>query len=207
MMATDRKATVKNVVFDVGRVLIDFNYDDLFALLSRHGAEISTEADFVTRVGLLEYEQGQLSSTCFLARLQGLLRQPLPEEELQAAWIGLFSPVPAMLELASELKSVCGVFLLSNTSELHWQHLQSAYALNACCHDLLASYEIGALKPEPAIYRTVEKRFGLVPATTLFIDDRQDNVAGAQACGWQGHWHRDRKETIVKLKQLSGLYD
>lgn len=207
MMATGRNATVKNVVFDVGRVLIDFNYVDFFTLLNRHGAEISTEADFVIRVGLLEYEKGKLTSAHFLGRLQSLLRCPLPEEELEAAWIGLFSPVPAMLELATELKSVCGVFLLSNTSELHWQHLQSAYALNECCHDLLASYEIGALKPEPGIYRAVEKRFDLVPATTLFIDDRQENVAGAQACGWQGHWHRDRKETIAKLKQLSGLYD
>lgn len=207
MMATGRNATVKNVVFDVGRVLIDFNYVDFFTLLNLHGAEISTEADFVTRVGLLEYEKGKLTSAHFLGRLQSLLRCPLPEEELEAAWIGLFSPVPAMLELATELKSVCGVFLLSNTSELHWQHLQSAYALNECCHDLLASYEIGALKPEPGIYRAVEKRFDLVPATTLFIDDRQENVAGAQACGWQGHWHRDRKETIAKLKQLSGLYD
>ncbi len=48
---------------------------------------------------------------------------------------------------------------------------------------LVISWEVGALKPEPAIYRTALERLGVAPEEALFVDDRPENVAGAQAVG------------------------
>lgn len=193
---------IDSVVFDVGRVLIDFGYDDFFALLRSRGAQIGDEADFAEKVGLIPYEHGRIGDAEFLERLGGLLTEPLPGADLAAAWNNIFDPVDEMLDFAGALNGRCRVFLLSNTSGMHWRHLQERYRLGDLCRDLLASCEVGVMKPDPAIYRACEERFKLCPERTIFVDDKPDNVEGALACGWQGLHHRANGETIARLKRL-----
>lgn len=199
-------SSVSNVVFDVGRVLIDFSYADFFALLMRHGADISGEEDFSAQVGLVGYEQGKISDVLFLQRLNALLVTPLPETQLISAWNNLFTPIHEMLDFAKNLKRHCQVYLLSNTSPLHWQHLQQTYHLHDYCHDLLASFQLGAMKPAAEIFAAAADRFRLEPEMTIFIDDKIENVAGAIACGWQGLLHQDSATTIIRLEELIERY-
>jgi len=193
---------VKSVVFDVGRVLIDFSYDQFFALLNARGGQVYDEADFSARAGLIPYEHGRISNQQFLKQVNALLTRPLSEQELTTAWNDLFSPCSQMLACARQLKKHCRVYLLSNTSALHWQHLKETYGLSQICHDLFASYEVGVMKPNAEIFTAAQQRFGLTPKETLFIDDKQENVTGAIACGWQGLWHEDAEATIATLKML-----
>lgn len=198
---------IDNVVFDVGRVLINFGYDALFSMLRSRGAQIIDEADFSAKVDLIPYEHGHISDEDFLDRLGALLTDPLPKPDLAAAWNNIFDPVEDMLEFTRTLKSHCRVFMLSNTSRLHWQHLQQCYGLNDLSLDLLASYEVGVMKPAAGIYRACEQRFDVRPDTTIFVDDKLDNVNGALACGWQGLHHVSSEETITKLKGLVSFDD
>ena len=191
-----------DIVFDVGKVLIDYDYERLFRLLNQHGAGIENEEDFARRVDLIGYEQGKFSDADFISRLNGLLLRPLPATAVTAAWNDLFTPITPMLDLARELKNSCGVFLLSNTSGLHWQHLRRVYRLDDVCHDLFASYQVGLMKPAAEIYRTAETRFGLNPASTLFVDDKEVNVAGALACGWQGFRHETPQQSRQRIEYL-----
>lgn len=198
-------AVVSDVVFDVGRVLINFSYDRFAAKLRQQGAVCDGPEDFLRHVDLIGYEHGELSSDEFLAQINALLKEPLPPAELAAAWNDLFSPIDEMLALAGRLKQHCGVYLLSNTSELHWQHIQALFGLDMICHDLLASYEVGAMKPAPEIFAAACSRFDLRPETTVFIDDLEENVKGAIACGWHGIWHRSADATRQQLQRLTGL--
>jgi HAD superfamily hydrolase (TIGR01509 family) len=198
-------AMVDNVVFDVGRVLIDLQYGAFFDLLQSRGASIASVEDFIDRADLHRYEHGEMSSAEFLERVNGLLSEPLPPAELAAAWNDLFSPIQEMLDLAALLKAHCGVYLLSNTSELHWEHLARTFAFDRICHDRLASYQVGAMKPDPEIFSAACQHFGLRPERTVFIDDLEKNVRGAQACGWYGVWHREIAATKAELQQLTGL--
>ena len=195
---------VSDVVFDVGRVLIDFSYERFAAKLRRHGAQCAGAEDFLAEVDLLGYEQGKISSATFLAQVNRLLRDPLPEAELIAAWNDLFTPMREMLQLAGSLKQHCGVYLLSNTSEIHWQHIRQAYDLDSLSHDRLASYEVGVMKPAAEIFAVAGRRFNLQPATTVFVDDLEVNVKGAIACGWHGVWHRSFAQTRTELVRLTG---
>jgi HAD superfamily hydrolase (TIGR01509 family) len=199
--------TVHNVVFDVGRVLINFGYDDLFFMLRSRGAHIIDETDFAQKVDLIPYEHGHLSDDDFLDRLGNLLSDPLPKEDLAVAWNNIFDPIDDMLEFTRKLNQQCQVFMLSNTSHMHWQHLQQFYGLNTLCRDLVASYEIGVMKPDAGIYRACEERFVVRPDNTIFVDDKIDNVKGALACGWQGLHHVSSEETISKLKSLVAFDD
>ena len=197
-------AAIDAVVFDVGRVLIDYSYKDFFQLLNSRGGVFSSEDDFTGKVGLIDYEHGRMTDADFLNRINSLLDEPLAEDSLIAAWKDLFTPATPMLELAQQLKQRCRVYLLSNTSAIHWAHLQATYDLPALCHDLFASCEVGHMKPAPEIFAIAEQRFGLVPERSVFIDDKQENVAGAQACGWQGLWHRNAVETREVVLALVG---
>jgi putative hydrolase of the HAD superfamily len=205
----DRKESampqVTDVVFDVGRVLIDFSYERLVKVLRRQGAAVATVDQFTAAVDLIPYEQGRISDRQFLANLNALLSEPLPEAELIAAWNDLFTPIDAMLELAAGLKSSCGVYLISNTSNLHWRHLLHTYRLADICHGYLASYQVGAMKPDPKIFSAARERFGLVPGQTVFIDDMKGNVDGAVACGWLGIHHRSVVETRRRVSALTGI--
>jgi putative hydrolase of the HAD superfamily len=196
---------VTDVVFDVGRVLIDFSYERFAATLRQHGADCNGAEDFLRHVDLIGYEHGEISSKEFLGQINGLLDNSLSEEDLIAAWLDLFTPIREMLALAGRLKPHCGVYLLSNTSELHWQHILVAFGLDKICHDRLASYEVGAMKPAPEIFAAACHRFDLRPETTVFIDDLEANTQGAIACGWHAIWHRDVAATCAQLRQLTGF--
>ncbi len=198
-------AKVSDVVFDVGRVLIDFSYDNFAATLRNQGAECDGPEDFLKHVDLVGYERGEIESEEFLRQVNALLSEPLPTDELKAAWNNLFTPIREMLAVAGTLKQQCGVYLLSNTSELHWQYLQEAFGLDKICHDRLASYEVGAMKPAPEIFSAACRRFDLNPKTTVFIDDLEENVAGAIDCGWHGIWHRSIKTSKTALQRLTGV--
>ena len=183
------------VVFDLGKVLIDYSYDDFFKLLNSRGGSFSSEADFVAKVDLTAYEHGHYDDAEFLQRVNSCLTDPLPDDTLLAAWKNLFTPATQMLGLAKTLKQQCQVYVLSNTSAIHWSYLQETYALPDMCHGLLASFEVGHMKPTREIFAIAEQRFNLTPERSLFIDDKEENVQGARACGWQGLWHRNFAKT------------
>lgn len=195
----------KDIVFDVGRVLIDFSYERLVKTLCRQGATVSTVDEFTAQVDLIPYEHGQISDRQFLQNLNALLRDPLPEDQLAAAWKDLFTPMDDMLQLATRLKAHCGVYLISNTSNMHWQHLLQTYRLREVCHDCLASYQVGVMKPAAKIFALAQEQFGLVPERTVFIDDMRANVEGAIACGWQGIQHQSTVETRRRLSAATGI--
>ncbi len=193
---------INDIVFDVGRVLVDFGYHDLFTLLRNHGAKVEGVKDFVKKTDLLSYEYGYISDKRFIDNINSLLESPLDHALLIEKWVCIFKPIQEMQALARALKDKFGVYLLSNTSGLHWNYLLTECQLNQISDGALASFEVGAVKPEEKIFREAEKHFHLKPKTTVFIDDLEENVAGAIACGWQGIHHTGVNNTREKLRTL-----
>jgi len=193
---------IKHVVFDLGKVLVDFSYTQLFPLLRHHGAPIRDVEDFAVRARLVEYELGQISTKEFLQEINALLNHPLSENEFQSAWCGIFTPIPQMLSLARRLQTQFGVYIISNTSEMHWNYLRERFSLTELCLDSFASFEVGQMKPGAAIYAAAEKRFNFTAVEAVFIDDRPENVAGAKACGWQAIQHQSYGQTRDALIDL-----
>ena len=194
---------VRNIVFDIGWVLVRLNYRPLLELLQAHGAELADRNAVMTGIRLEDHETGQLSGEGLLERLRGLTRaRKVSLEEMRAKWLDMFELEPAMVELAHRLSERYRVFLLSNIGDLHWAHLAREYRLHAIGHGALPSYVAGVMKPHPAIYVEAERRFALEPAVTVFIDDRADNVATARLRGWHGIVHQDYQGTLGQLRAL-----
>ena len=194
---------IRNIVFDVGWVLVRLNYRPLLGLLQAHGAQLADRDAVMRGIRLEDHETGRLSGEGLLERLRALTRtQSASLEELRTKWLDMFEPDPAMIELAHRLSEDYRVFLLSNIGDLHWSHLAREYRLHAIGHGALPSYVAGVMKPHPAIYAEAERRFALEPSATVFIDDRADNIATARRRGWQGITHQGYPDTLARLQSL-----
>jgi HAD superfamily hydrolase (TIGR01509 family) len=193
---------IDTVVFDIGWVLVRFNYQPIIDLLRARGCEVDDLHRVLERGGLTEHESGRLHGHALLERLAALATEPVSHAELHAQWVGMFELDAPMHDLAHRLSEHHRVYLLSNIGDLHWGHLSREYRFHALGHGALPSYLAGAMKPHADIYAEAERRFALTPAATVFIDDRADNIDGARARGWHGIVHRDLASTRAQLLGL-----
>ncbi len=195
-------AEIRNVVFDIGWVLLHLRIEPLLTLLSERGLQHNGLEDVTGRIALEDHESGRLDGAGLLTNMTSLVPGRLTREEAHAAWLDIFDPQPQMLDLAARLSQHYRVYLLSNIGELHWAHITENYGVHRIGHGYLQSYVAGIMKPHAEIYRQAEQRFGLRPAHTVFIDDRSDNIAAAQARGWHGIVHQQRAATLASLETL-----
>jgi hypothetical protein len=193
---------VRNVVLDIGWVLVRLNYRPLIELLRQHGANVSDRESVMSHIGLEAHECGHLPGTGLLQNIAALARTPLSLGEVRRRWVDMFEVVPEMMALAHRLSECYRVYLLSNIGDLHWVQLSREFRMHAVGHGALPSFLAGVMKPHAAIYDEAERRFALEPAATVFIDDRPENIAGARERGWQGVVHRDPATTRAALAAL-----
>jgi HAD superfamily hydrolase (TIGR01509 family) len=196
------RRVIRNIVFDIGWVLVRLNYRPLLGLLRARGAQVEDRDTVLQRIALAEHECGRMPGRGLLERLAALTREPVSLEEVHAQWLNMFELEAAMVGLAHRLSERYRVFLLSNIGDLHWAHLSREYRLHAIGHGALPSYLAGVMKPHAGIYAEAERRFALEPAATVFIDDLEDNVAAAGTRGWHGNLHGDFAGTLAALHTL-----
>lgn len=196
------RQAIRNIVFDIGWVLVRLNYRPILSFLEARGAEVGDRDAVMERIALTEHESGRMHGRGLLERIQAVTREPISLEEAHAHWVDMFELEPAMVELAHRLSERYRVYLLSNIGDLHWAHLSREYRLHAIGHGALPSYLAGVMKPHAGIYAEAERRFALEPATTVFIDDRSDNIAAAGGRGWHGIVHGDYHATLAGLRDL-----
>lgn len=203
---------IDTVVFDVGRVLVDFNYALFFRSVEQHyGVRIEDPLSFLCANGLLEHEHGRLSGPDFLTGLAAAIlcsahrptaNLPIDPVALHHYWIDIFEPLESMGPVLETLRSRYRVYLLSNAGELHWRHVAGRFTFLQSAHGVLTSFEAGVMKPDPRIYQLAEERFGLIPGRTVFIDDKRENVEAALGRGWHGIVHVSPELTRSELGRL-----
>ncbi len=115
-------------------------------------------------------------------------------------------PVPGMIELVEEL-AAAGVplFAITNFSDEFWRMFMPTAQVFRHFRDIVVSGAERVIKPDPAIYRLALKRFGLAKGEGLFVDDREENVGGAEAEGFAGHHFGDAATLRAELERLALL--
>jgi 2-haloacid dehalogenase len=193
---------IRNVIFDVGGVLVRLRYQPFVRYLQDAGVDMADLPAWLATIDLDAHERGEITGDELLERVAASAAQPLDREDLGRRWLDMFERTGEMFELAAGLMDQYRVYLLSNIGDLHWRHLDATYGIAGVGHGAIASFRVGAVKPSAAIYREAERRFGLAPEATVFIDDLSRNVAGARACGWQAIHHVNPAATRRELKAL-----
>ena len=172
------------LVFDLGHVLVDFDWEEIcngFALVSQKSLkELRKTFHHCSNLG---YESGKIDTDGFLAELNKKLGTNLSLPEFKQLWVATFCENEQMAELLSILKEQRPLYLLSNTNELHFNHLQEQFDISRHFQELILSYEVGSVKPCTPIYQEVLRRSGLPAHNCLFVDDLEQNILAAQTLG------------------------
>ena len=196
---------VKNIVLDVGGILIGFRW---YEMLTEHGFshdEVMEFADTVFPDPLwkefdLENEPFDHVVEKYVKKYPGLERQircffGAPEE--------MAVPRPEVWNRLHALKEAgYGIYLLSNySSVLFLAHLRGA-GFWPDVTGKLVSFEIHRTKPDREIYEEFFRRFDLKPEECLFLDDRKENVDGSLACGMPAELTETEEEVLSVLDHL-----
>ncbi len=197
---------IKNVVFDMGNVLIRFD-PELFMLrlgleeedrkLLKREVFVSLEWSRMDRGSLTDGEAAEIICRRVPERLHDAVRK------LVGMWDRPILPVEGMYELVEELKEMgYGIYLLSNASfrqHDYWPRVPAAKFFDGT----LISADVKLVKPQPEIYRLLCDSFSLIPEECVFIDDSTANAEGAYLCGINALvFHGDADEMRLKLNEL-----
>jgi len=199
----------KAVVFDLGKVLVDFDYSIAVRRIAARGKVTPEELGhfLLTHSPLLyQYELGLVSSEAFYKEICAASGFSGRFDEFCVAFGDIFFPIEPMVELEAELRrSGLPAYLFSNTNELAVTHIRKTYPFYANFDGHILSYEHGVMKPEPGLYEVVERQSGLRGADLLYIDDRPENIAAGAARGWQVILQESPEKTVAACRQLGLL--
>jgi 2-haloacid dehalogenase len=198
---------VTAVVFDIGRVIIQWDLRHLFAKLIDDEAELDW---FLANV-VSEAWHHQQDAGRPLADMVPERQREFPQyAHLIHAYATRFNetvpgPVAGTHDLIARLDAAgVPLFGLSNFGADFWEDFRREWPVFDRFRDIVVSGYEKCAKPEPRIYEIAESRFGLPPEKLLFIDDKPENIAAAVARGWQGHVFTDAITLAADL-QARGL--
>lgn len=181
---TREAASLKLLVFDMGHVFVDFDWSKVCQGFSQStGASQDQLKQAMVHCAGLGYESGKIDTAGFLKELNNCLSSSISLEEFKKLWVATFHENQEMAELLSKLKTQRPIYLLSNTNEVHYEHLQASFNVARHFQELILSYKVGSSKPEREIYLEVLKRSGLEAGDCLFVDDLEPNIRAARELG------------------------
>lgn len=174
------------IVFDLGNTLIRFDHNisavkiaDLFGLDSKIIYDIFFDSP-ITRA----FERGEISPAEFHEKASLALGVKLPFKDFADIWNDIFWEDEDSCRIARTLKANgYKLFLLSNLNCLHFEHIRAKFDIIDIFDELILSFNVGAIKPEKAIFDHVVKLAGGDRLRLLYIDDREDLIKEAAAIG------------------------
>ncbi|HEY3250940.1 MAG TPA: HAD family phosphatase [Ignavibacteria bacterium] len=178
---------IKNIIFDLGNVLVDVQYERFRKVICSKNVTEKQYDDFFLNGNyrIMGYESGKINTGEFVSTCINGLNLRMSEQDFSNAFNDMFEEITPMKELVLKLSrdKSHNLFLLSNTSPLHFEHAIKRFDFINSLHSFGLSYELKSLKPEKEIYERAINQFGVNPAECLFIDDLAENCASAEKFG------------------------
>lgn len=192
------------IVFDLGNVLIPFDYNPLIKRFNDIRNDLGDTFTLFYKDNYdihRNYERGKISTEEFIATMLKVLNYNMTAEEFCKLFSSVFTVDEKVVELLPVLKRKYTLVLLSNTNEIHRKYGWQKYQFLSQFEKLVLSYEVGSVKPESKIYRSVEEFTGRPACEHFFIDDIKEYVDGAKKCGWDGVQFTNYQSLIEELKK------
>ena len=187
---------IKNIVFDLGGVLVDLDFKAAINGLQKAGfANVKEQLQTLHQGGIFQkFELGEMSADEFRTAIRENSTVELTDEEVDNLWNAMLLEIPReKLELILDLRGKYMVYLLSNTNSIHWNYVcknafnYRGFRVNDYFEETFLSYEMHLAKPDKAIFEKVLQDANLLPEETLFIDDSEANCKAAEEVGIHAH--------------------
>ncbi len=192
---------IKNIIFDFGGVLVDWNPRYLYRSYFKTEEEMEY---FLANVCTLEWnslqDEGRLMADATTEKIAEFPEYKEAIEMFYSRWeVMLKSDIPETVAFLEEVKAAgYGIYGLTNWSVETIQVPYSRYPFFGLFDGIVVSGEEKVIKPAPRIYQILLERYGLNPSECVFLDDNQANVDAANALGI----HAVRFTTIDEVRPL-----
>ncbi len=175
------------IVFDLGNVLLPFDYSDVikgfnqieeglgmkFASYYRNNYEVHRK-----------FERGEYTVEKFTEIMLDVLDRKMSKDVFYKVYSQIFTVNDKLVAVLPALKRNYRLVLLSNTNAIHQEYGWKNYGFLKYFDKMVLSHEVGAVKPETEIYKTVEAFTKKAPQEHLYIDDILEYVSAARGLGW-----------------------
>lgn len=199
---------IKAVLFDLGKVILHFDFTPAFKRLSAASSKTPQEIDAYFRESGLEvlYDGGKISSKEFHAKVKQGLGHRLSFTEFKEIWNEIFKPNTRIVSLISKLKSRTRLVLVSNTNAMHFEYIAKRYPVLGHFDKHILSYKEKVRKPDERIYRIAIRACGAKPHEILYIDDRHDLTEAAGDIGLHTFTFKNNADELIqRMKKLEIL--
>lgn len=193
---------INAIIFDLGNVLVDFNHriaaDRISKFTDKSPDEMFNIFFDSELTGL--FEEGKISPKEFFLKIKDMLNLELDYDSFLPIWNEIFFLTKenlAVYNLAKQLKNNYKIALLSNINILHFDYLKKKFPVFDAFHNIITSYEVGARKPSPLIYKKTLDILESLPHQVFYTDDRPELAQSAKELGIRGFVFRG----IEQLKE------
>jgi len=188
-------AAVKNIIFDLGGIFLNLNYQKTKDLFIEFG--VPEFDDYFTQHHanslFEELEKGDISANEFYDAFRRETNTNLSNDQIKIAWNGmLVSFTKERIDWLRKIKDRYNIFLFSNTNQIHYDEIMALFKRDVGTDDFnelfikpYYSHEMRLRKPYFDSFQHIIDEQKLKIEETLFIDDTIKNIESANALGLQ----------------------
>jgi putative hydrolase of the HAD superfamily len=197
----DKKYSV--VVFDMGNVLLPFDYNIAIERLDKieYGIGKKFHDYYLANYNMhRQFEKGEISEEQFTQRLLSAVNNKIDKETFCKIYSEIFSKNDNVISLLPILKKNYKLVLLSNTNSIHKKYGFGHFQFLKIFDKEILSYEVKSVKPEEKIYHAVEDYTKEPPNKHLYIDDIKEYTDAAKKLGWDSIQFKEYDNLVEALK-------
>ena len=199
---------IKNIIFDLGGVILDIDETVVYKELEKLGiktSELAHSKEFIEIMS--KFDRGIYTAPTFRKKMKALIGQEkMTDQKFDSIWDAMLLDIPhERIEAIEKVKKHYKIFLMSNTNVIHYdlyvRDLQLRFGYNEFDELFNKSYFSFAEhleKPDPRFFELILDHEGLLPEETLFIDDTVANIETAKSLGIKTY-HIRRDELVRNL--------
>ncbi|MCQ8212937.1 HAD-IA family hydrolase [Cetobacterium somerae] len=196
---------MKNIVFDIGNVLLDFHPQDFLKGL---GLEKNIEERLYKLIFLSEEWKELDRGSIDYQVAEKIFKTKAPELKNEISlvlekWHEMLTPIEGNVNLLKSLKDYgYNIYYLSNFQKDVYEKMYNKYDFLRIGNGGVISYQVNTLKPDHSMYTILLSKYNLDPSETLFIDDSFDNIEEAKKIGFHSVLFTDCDELKNTIKPL-----
>ena len=195
---------IKNIIFDLGNVLVRVDFARSKKLLLSAGVKEEDLKRFFNKKIRNDFELGRISTSEFMDRAYLELGRNVTKTKLKKLFVDMFEEIPEMKRFLKQLakEKKFRLYILSNTNPLHFNYCRKRFKYINLIDKFILSYKIKMVKPNRGVFKMVIKKFNLVTSETLFVDDLVENCKAAEDTGIKTICYRNYSSFIKRFEKL-----
>ena len=197
---------VKVLVFDLGRVLVDFDHQRAAKRISHFCSKTPLEIYnlFFESGSTIAFEAGKITPENFYLQVKEMLDLKLNYASFEPIWNDIFflsAQNRRVFALVNTLRKNYQTALLSNINILHYEYLKKNFPIFGIFDKIFLSFQLGLIKPDKEIYKKVIHDLKVSPQEIFYTDDRPDLVETAKSLGMRSCVFTDFSRLIEDLQE------